>query len=132
MSVTRYLILMTVATLLCLSALTLILYTVDPFTDSSLGLILFYLSLFFSGVGLLSLIGFLCRYFFNKNQFVTEQAVISFRQAILFSALLTIWLYLQSKNLITWWNLCLLVLILTTLEICWQALEKNKQHHINQ
>ena len=117
MSLTRYLILMTLATLLCWGAFLIVIYSVDPFETVTLGFVLFYLSIFFALVGILSLIGFLVRYIFNKNQFITQQVIVSFRQAILLAILVTASLYLQSNGLIAWWNLLILVVLLVVIEI---------------
>jgi len=108
---------MLVATLFCWTSFLIIVYSVDPFSAPPLGFALFYLSLFFSLVGTLSILGFLFRYLFNKNQFVSQQVVTSFRQSILFSILVVIALYLQSKGLVTWWNLLILVALLAVVEV---------------
>lgn len=116
MSLSKYLILMICATLFCWAAFLIVLYSIDPFSTISLGLFLFYCALFFTVVGTLSLIGFLIRYFFNKHQFITQQVVISFRQAIWFGILIIVGLYLQSQSLVAWWNLLILIILLGIIE----------------
>jgi len=108
---------MILATLLCWAAFLIVLYNVDPFSTVGLGLVLFYLSLLFTLIGTLSLVAFIIRYIFNKNQFITQQVIASFRQAILFSVLVVVALYLQSKELIAWWNLLILIVLLVVVEI---------------
>lgn len=117
MSLTKYLVFMILATLLCWAAFLIVLYNVDPFSTVGLGLVLFYLSLLFTLIGTLSLVAFIIRYIFNKNQFITQQVIASFRQAILFSVLVVVALYLQSKELIAWWNLLILIVLLVVVEI---------------
>ena len=118
MSLSKYLILMIIATLFSWAAFCIVLYSVDPFSTVTLGFILFYLSLFFALVGTLSLLGFLIRYIFNKEEFITQQVIVSFRQAIWFGILIVVGLYLQSQNLVAWWNLLILLAILVFIEYC--------------
>jgi len=107
---------MITATLLCWVAFCVVLYSINPFETILLGFLLFYISLFLAAVGTLSLLGFTFRYIFNKNAFITSQVVVSFRQAVLFATLIVISLYLQSQNLITWWNLLILIILLIVIE----------------
>lgn len=116
MNLSRYLILMTLATLLCWSSFFIVISSVNPFSTSLSGFILFYLSLLFSIIGTLSLLGFLVRNLFNKNQFITEQVIVSFRQSVWFSILIIVGLYLQSQKLAAWWNLLILLVLLLVLE----------------
>jgi len=116
MTLSKYLILMTIATLLCCASFFIILNSVNPFQTNILGFIFFYLSLFFSSIGVLSLLGFLIRHLFNKNQFITSRVVVSFRQSIWFAILIVVGLYLQSQKLAAWWNLLILLVLLLVLE----------------
>ncbi len=117
MSLSKYLILMILATLFCWASFFIVVYSINPLQTVFLGFVLFYTSLFFSITGLASIIGFLARYFFNKNQFIGQQVKISFRQAIWFGVLIVVSLFLQSQGLIAWWNLLILLIILASLEM---------------
>lgn len=116
MNLTKYLILMVLATLLSWAAFLIVIFSIDPFATTSLGFALFYLSLFFVLTGSLSIFGFIIRYIFNKSQFINQQVIISFRQAILIAVLILVGLYLQSQNLVTWWNLVILIVLLVVVE----------------
>lgn len=116
MTLNRYLILMSLATLLCWASFFIVIFSVNPFNTTLLGFIFFYSSLFLSVLGTVSLVGFLLRHLFNKNQFVSQQVIISFRQSIWLSLILIIGLYLQSQKLTTWWNLLILILLMILLE----------------
>lgn len=108
---------MFLATMLCWGAFLIVIFSVDPFKTTSLGFVLFYLSLFLSTAGSLSILGFIMRYIFNKNQFINHQVITSFRQGVLLGLLIAVALYLQSNGLIAWWNLLLLVILLVCVEI---------------
>jgi len=116
MTISKYLALMTLATLLCWASFFVVINAVDPFSTTFSGFILFYLSLLFSAIGTLSLFGFLVRHLFNKNQFITTQVIVSFRQSIWLSILIVVGLYLQSQKLAAWWNLLILLILLLALE----------------
>ena len=130
MKLSKYLTLMLLATLFCWGAFFIVLFSVDPFTTTILGFILFYFSLFFALVGVLSLVGFLTRYFFNKHQFITQQITVSFRQSVWFALLVVISLYLQSHKLIAWWNLLILILILAMVEYTFIIKNNNLKQEI--
>lgn len=116
MSLSKYIILMLVATLFCWGAFLIVLYSVNPFATTDIGFVLFYTSLFFALTGTLALVGFILRYIFNKTQFITEQVIVSFRQALLFALLIVVSLFLQSQQLIAWWNLLILIFLLVLIE----------------
>ena len=107
---------MTLATLLCWASFIIVVNSVNPFNTSVLGFIFFYSSLFLSLIGTLSLLGFLLRHLLNKNQFISEQVVISFRQSIWLSIIIIVGLYLQSQKLAAWWNLLILLFLMLVLE----------------
>ena len=126
MTLVKYLILMILATLFCWAAFFIVVYSVNPLQTVFLGFVLFYVSLFFAVTGLASIIGFLVRYFFNKNQFIIQQVKIAFRQAVWFGVLIIVGLFLQSQGLIAWWNLLILLIILTSLEMMFLKNSKEK------
>lgn len=121
---------MILATLLCWAAFYLVINTINPFATMPLGFGLFYLSLFFALTGTLALLGFIIRYIFKRNQFITYQVVTSFRQGIWLAVLVVVGLYLQSQQLVAWWNLLILVVLLAVIEYafsCGQQAIKNKE-----
>lgn len=107
---------MILATLLCWASFFIVINSVNPLNTSVLGFVFFYSSLFLSLIGTLSVLGFLLRHWFNKNQFISEQVVISFRQSIWLSIIIVVGLYLQSQRLATWWNLLILLVLMIVLE----------------
>lgn len=125
MTIGRYLFLMLIGTLLCLMALALVVFGIDPETSGSFGAIVFFAAAFFAVVGVASLLGFLARYFFQPRQFNHIQAVDSFRQAIWLATLAVATMFLTSQGLARWWNLLVLVLILAALEMFWVSIKKN-------
>jgi len=117
MTLSRYLIVMTFSAILGWVAWILVLFYIDPFTSGLSGFILFYISLIFALIGTLSVIGYFVRARFHKEELTYEQVANAFRQAILLSVLVTISLFLRSQGLLKWWNIILLIIGLTLLEV---------------
>jgi len=116
MTLKSYLILMTISTFFCWLAWGMVLFFIDPTQAGFIGLLFFYLSLFLALTGTISLIGFFLRTLILKNEIVFRHVIISFRQAVFFSMVIVGSLFLESKDLFTWWNITFLVLFLTVLE----------------
>ena len=116
MSLLRYLIVMTLATLLCWAAFGLVIFYINPKNSGLIGFISFYLSLFLAMAGTASLVGFLVRAIFVKKEALFRYMGVSLRQAILFSVLLIFALLLLGNQLFRWWNVILLILALALLE----------------
>jgi len=124
MTVKQFLILMAVCTVFCAGAWLLVLFYLNPETTGILGFSLFYLSLFFTIVGLLSLLGFFARYLFTRNFPQFEQAHMAFRQALLFGIVVVLSFFLQAQELLSWLNALLLVLLLSIFEFLIVSLRK--------
>lgn len=116
MTLRSYLIGMFVSTLFCWVSWILILVYIDPEQTSPVGILSFYISLFFAMVGTLTLCGFYLRVWFSKNEVLFAHVAPAFRQAIFLSIILVGSLVLQSFRLLTWWDGALLVGSVTLLE----------------
>jgi hypothetical protein len=116
MSLRAYLVVMSMATVLALSTLALVIFRVDPETVGIFGHTLLYVSLFFSVVGLFSLLGLTLRIVFHRDEIVSRLAAASFRQAIIVSVLVVLSLYLYKKEMFVWWNGILLAAAATLIE----------------
>lgn len=108
---------MTGGTALAWTAVYLIVTSVDPFKAPLAVFVVFYASLFLALTGAFSVIGFILRIALLRQQLVVSRHVaISFRQSLLLAALVSFALYLNSKELLTWWNALIIVAALTVLE----------------
>jgi len=116
MTLKKYLIYMTLATVFCLIAWLEVLFFVNPYDTGLAGFTLFYLSLLLTLWGIFSIIGFLVRYIVRRNRFAYDQVKMAFRQGFLFALLLISGLILQSYNLLVWWNMLLLIGLLAIIE----------------
>ncbi len=103
------------AVALCCLAFVIIIYTVDPAKASNFDFVLFYSGLLLSLTGIFAIIGLIFRGHLS-NEPNHKKVINSFRQAVWFSALVVFFLFLQSRRILTWWNLILFVLFLTLLE----------------
>lgn len=116
MSLIRYLILMTVATIICWAGWYTVVSLVNPNQTGFLGLLLFYASLTLALTGTFAVVGFFIRLFLLKQEMVFQKVIIAFRQAIFFALLIVGMLILQSGRLLTWYNGVFLIMGLTMLE----------------
>ncbi len=126
MTLKIYIFIITICTILCWISWGIILWNIDPSETELGGFILFYLSLFLSLMGTITLGGSLIRLKFNRNKLILKQAIIAFRQAIWFSLLIIFFLILQSFHLLYWWNIGLFILFLAVLECFFMSLEKSQ------
>lgn len=110
MTLRQYLVIMSVATILCWIAWGIVLINVDPNQAPAIGFAFFYLSLFLAFVGTFSIIFFIWHHFFSKKDYPMFRYVQkSFRQAIFAAGLLVFILFLRGAGLIRLWNLLPLI-----------------------
>ena len=115
-SLKNYLLLIFLATMLFWAAWILIILKVDPYIGGRNMIILFFISLFLSLTGLLTLIGFLLRIWFSKNELINLYLRPSVRQAILISLCIIVLLSIQILRLVNIWSGLLIVLAILSLE----------------
>ena len=109
MTVLRYFLSMLAATILCWAAFALVLFYIDPNSSGWIGILCFYLSMFFALIGTLALIGFGIRIAFWRNTLPYKQVGVSLRQGLLFAILVGCALLLAANDLYTWWSIVLLI-----------------------
>lgn len=128
MTLKQYLIFMTVATLLSWLAFGLVFFLIDPTTAARAGVFMFYLSLFLALLGTVAILGFLIRMKLRRGEVIISLEVAgAFRQGFFLAFLFTSSLYLQSKNVLVWWNVLLLIAALTILEFLFISYRRNRQ-----
>ncbi len=103
-------------TLISLGFLVYILINVDPYNNTILNFILFYLSFFVLIAGLFILTGFYLKKLFIKKKIAYRLFKTSFRQGILISIILTGFLLLQSFRILAWWSGGIIVFIAVIFE----------------
>ncbi|MBT4209821.1 MAG: hypothetical protein HOE19_02840 [Candidatus Komeilibacteria bacterium] len=128
MSIRSYNLIMLLATALAWFGFFIIIRSFDPTEGSWLVYAMFYSILFLSILGTLSLLGFLSRSLFNKKRGRPRiMAIESFRQAIIFSAVLILALMLQAARILTWWNMALLIILATVVEFVILVFRQNDE-----
>lgn len=123
MSIQRYLITMSLATVISAASWLLVLIFLDPETSGIIGLTLFFLSFFLMIFGLVSIVGFVARRLLQRREESFRLVAVSFRHAALLALLLTSSLFLQSQRVFTWWTAILLLIFLTLIEAFFAARE---------
>lgn len=117
MSFRAYIIMMIITTLASWSMWAMVIFSINPNTTDFLGLLFFYLSLFLSLIGTMSIVGSVIRKKMIKEGLLFRHVVVSLRQAVLFSVLIITALLLQSNSILTWWSILLLVGALSVIEL---------------
>jgi len=116
MTLKSYLSIMFLATILCWGSFLLVINAINPETTNWIGLFLFYLSLFLSLTGTISVIGFLVRFIFLKHELVWDSVSAAFRQSFLISIFVVISLILLAYDLLNWLNILFLIIGLSVIE----------------
>jgi hypothetical protein len=127
MTLKHYLTLMIIATLACWGAFIFILNTVNPEITNWLGFVLFYCSLFLAVSGLAAIVGFLVRFWLLKQKLAFYSVNSAFRQSFLFGLLIISVLLLLANELLTIFNVVLLVIIITLIEFF--LISHRKKHY---
>lgn len=129
MTLRSYFILMMIATAACYLALLAVIYFFDPNAGGVLALSLFYTSLSLALVGTFSILGLIVRLIFTNDKLVFKKVTTSFRQAVWFSILIGVSLYLNKINLLDWKYLILLIFAMALLELFFMSYKvKSKQN----
>jgi len=117
MTLKKYLIIMTLATLACWGLFSVVVAGIDPNTTNWIGFSFFYLSLFLALWGTSAVLGFFVRFVLLHQNLAFRAVGDAFRQSFFFSTLIVSSLGLLSRDLFTWLNILLLVLILSFIEL---------------
>jgi len=117
MTLKKYLITMTLATMVCWGIFLTIISAIDPSLTNWIGFSFSYLSLFLSLWGTSAVLGFFVRFVILHQNLAFRAVGDAFRQSFFFSTLIVLSLVLISHNLLTWLNLALLILILSFIEL---------------
>lgn len=129
MTLKRYLLMMIVTTLVCWASFVLVLFRIDPSTAGTIGLTLFFVSLFFALWGTLALIGFWIRLLIKRQSIPFEHIGISLRQSLWFAVLVSLSLLLVSQDIYVWWMSLLLVIGMTVAEGFFLARTLEPRYH---
>ncbi len=115
MTLRQYLAIMSFATLLCTLAWGMVVWNVDPYRDSQLGLILFYITFFFSLMGIISLFSFGLYRLVTKSDYPLFRFVQkSFRNGVVGASFVLFLLILQVFNILNiWTGIMLLIVVLS-------------------
>lgn len=96
----------------------LVLFSINPFEAGTFGFVVFYSGLALALIGTLSLAGFVLRlWVLHNEEIVLRQVTTAFRQACLLSVLLVGSLFLESRELLAWWNVLIFVGFLSLIEL---------------
>lgn len=119
----RYIFALFGASLVSLISLYLVLSRLDPVLDETLALPLFFISLFFVSSCILSLIGYVIRIAFYRDELLLNHFNVSLRQGIILGFCLCGLMGLQQMRTLSWWTGPLIVIIAFMVELYFVAQE---------
>ncbi|MBU0705914.1 hypothetical protein KJ657_03690 [Patescibacteria group bacterium] len=93
-----------------------VVYKLSPFSQPTLGLSLFYSSLFIALAGTFALLFYFLRVWTNKKEIYNVHLNTSLRQGTLLSIMVIIGLAFQRLRVLTWWDGILLLAIVLLIE----------------
>jgi hypothetical protein len=96
---------------------TVVVTKLDPFTDGTLALTLFFMTLFFAVSASLAVIGFYIRIWWRRNEIYYQHISVSFRQGIFLSFGVCCILAFQSFRVLTWWDALLIGIAIVLVEV---------------
>ncbi len=118
MNVRTYTITMVLATAIAWLGWSLVLLNFDPSEGGTAVFLLFYSFLFLAFLGTLSVLGLWWRQGGSKDRGLARTRVMeSFRQAVVWSGVFILALWLQSMRVLTWWNMLLLIILAAVIEL---------------
>lgn len=126
MTLKKYLILMSSIALICWVGFVFVINQLNPMDAGMLGYFLFYSILFLATVATLSVFGFMLRSRLLQGELTFKQVAITFRQALWFGILVIASLWMQSRTVLTWWNMLLLIIVLSVLEFFFLSLKRTR------
>ena len=97
---------------------------VDPVQTGDLGFFLFYFTLAIALIGTLSLLGAFIRAWLHPIEHPSRHTLRSFRQSILLSALMLSVLLMISVDVLRWWSLLLVLVIVALVELAFISFQR--------
>lgn len=105
-----------------------VIFNVNPDESGLMGLTAFYIALYASLVGLLSIAGIIFRvHIRQRKQTAFREVRIAFRHALMLSGVAVIALILSSSGWLAWWNFLLLLAAVGTLEYVFLTIQESRR-----
>jgi len=128
MSITKYLILLSICTALSFTAWFFVFFFMNPIQGGIPVKIFFYLSLGLALCGAFSLGGFLIRSrIIRMNEMAYKGVSIASRQSIILSCAVVTSLILQSQRWLTWWMMLIVLALAGTIELLFISFKKSNR-----
>lgn len=118
---------MCATTLICWAGFIVVLFRFDPTVSGISAFLFFFVSLFFASWGTLSVSGVLLRLLIHRKMLPYQHIGISLRQALWFSIMLCMSLFLLMQGLFTWWLILILFIGLLSFEFVFLTRRMQKE-----
>jgi hypothetical protein len=132
MSLIRFIVILSIGTILSWLTWTVVIVSLDPYTGGGLALLLFYVSSWLAALGTITIIGFFLRAWWEKESVYFRQVATALRQGALISTGATIALLLQGARWLNIWSGISLVLLVLVTEMFFLAGQARRPVHPDQ
>lgn len=131
MSLVRFLLILSIGTVLSWSAWVLVLVTMSPTDGGAVALLLFYSSFWLALFGTASILGFFLRYWLEHESVLFRQIAVALRHGTIVSVACTVALLLQSRRLLNVWAIVALVALAVVTELFFLAGQTQRPAHLS-
>ncbi|MBU1448912.1 MAG: hypothetical protein ABIK13_04055 [Patescibacteria group bacterium] len=123
-----YMALMSAATLMAIGAWTFVVWSTNPQEAPVIGFVMFYMTLFLSLVGLLTLGGVGYRVLIlGRRDLVSREVRVSFRHAIFLASIAVVALAGSAAGWLRWWMFLLLLIVVSVVEYVFLVKEEARR-----
>ncbi len=117
MTLRRYLFLILLLVIVFWSSFIILLFNTNPYKSNFFLILLMYILIALGISGIFFLLNFTLKLKLKKNIVAIRELKISFRQSLLLSLFIILFLYLSHLGFIRWWNIIILFLIFILVEL---------------
>lgn len=132
MSLVRFIVILSIGTVLSWGTWVIVLMTLDPQTGGVITLAMFYLSLWLGLLGTITIIGFFLRVWLEKESVFFRQVATALRQATVISSGAVLALLLQGARWLNAWSGVSLILLVILIEVFFLAGQSSRPTHRDQ
>ena len=130
MSLSRYCLIIGIASLSCWIALGMIVLFIHPNEIGVLGYIFFTITLFCAVAGTVTVGGLMTRSLLGVDDVIGRCLGLSLRQGIIFALIVVLSVWMSHANLLRWWNITMLVIAMTLIEAVFVKAGQKKRYGV--
>ena len=124
MSYRQYLLCVTIVSAIFWLLFAMIVTRMSPLLDNILAISLFYFSLAVALTGTFAIVGAVARISILQRHTIVKEITVSLRQSFFFASTVIYILILQHSQILFFWNVAILIIVLTVIELLCASYKK--------